>query len=521
MMTSHQSRLSIHFCCLCTRPGILVLVWDALMYNYIVFLRYFAGTVYNNVQQSQTPDTTIAIIFDIAFCMAYFMCFFLGLIADMWTGRYKIVVTGIFLSLFAWILAGFIYIIMEYWPNTIMFFVLLALELLCMIVGYMGFRANIVQFNVDQLVGASANALSSYIYWHTIIIPAAFTVFQIGRCSIDYFLILSFVLTGVTVSLTLISHSLFKHWLETTPVIINPIKMIAKVLNYAWKNKYPKSRSALTYWEKEYPSRIDLGKEKYGGPFSEEEVENVKTVLRLIPLMICVVGLTCADEVYWSIMLDFNTGNSLFKFCFISNNTMKYITSLSLLFLHQLFIHSCFNKYIPSMLKRIGLGLAFAVATTLSLVIIFKYNYDNRNVLLTFDYLMLIPQILYGVAFALIFPVSLEFTIAQSPVQMRGMMVGMLFASIGMGYLININTKFPFGCDNQTICSNFYYYITKTIVILIILIVFIVLAKWYKLRIRENEVNILQIVDEHYERYMHQEKEYQSENEIIVISIID
>ena len=42
---------------------------------------------------------------------------------------------------------------------------------------------------------------------------------------------------------------------------------------------YPRNRSALTYWEKEYPSHIDLGKEKYGGPFSEEEVENVKTVL--------------------------------------------------------------------------------------------------------------------------------------------------------------------------------------------------------------------------------------------------
>ena len=521
MMTSLRSRLSTHFCRLCTRPGILVLVWDALMYNYILFFRYFAGTMYNNVQQSQTPYTTF-MFFDIWFCMAYFSSFFLGLIADMWTGRYKIIVTGIVLSLFAWILSGLVYILMENWPNTIMFVVLHALGLLCTIVGYIGFRANIVQFNVDQLVGASADELSSYIYWHTITIPSAFTVFQIGRCSIDYFLILSFVVTGVTVSLTLISYSFFKHWLETTPVINNSIKMIAKILSYAWKNKYPRSRSALTYWENEYPSRIDLGKEKYGGPFSEEEIENVKTVLRLIPLMICVVGLTCADEVYWSIMLGSNTGgNSSFQFCFVSSNAMKYITSLSLLLLHQFFIRPCFYKFIPSMLKRIGLGLAFAITTTLSLVIIFKYNYDNRNVLLTFDYLMLIPQILYGVAFALTFPVSLEFTIAQSPVQMRGIMVGMWYASIGMGYLININTKFPFGCDNQTICSNFYYYITKTTVIFIILIAFIVLAKWYKLRIRENEVNIHQIVDEHYERYMHQEEEYQSEKEIVVISIID
>ena len=29
------------------------------------------------------------------------------------------------------------------------------------------------------------------------------------------------------------------------------------------------------------------GKENFGGPFTEEEVEDVKTVLRLLPLVIC------------------------------------------------------------------------------------------------------------------------------------------------------------------------------------------------------------------------------------------
>ena len=32
---------------------------------------------------------------------------------------------------------------------------------------------------------------------------------------------------------------------------------------------------------------MDYGKEKFGGPFTEEEVEDVKTVLRLLPLVIC------------------------------------------------------------------------------------------------------------------------------------------------------------------------------------------------------------------------------------------
>ena len=505
-MTSRQSRLFIHFCRLSSRSAILVLVWDALMYNYIVLMRYFEGTISSNVQQSETPNSTANIVFNNGYCMLYFIFVLVGLIADVWTGRYKIIVTGIFLCFFAWIISGVNFIITAYWQNNSLFYVIYVFGYLCAAIGYTGFRANIIQFNIDQLVGASADQLSAIIYWHSINVPVVLTLFELGRCSLNFFLILSFITSGVTMSVVLITHSFFKHWLETTPLIINPIKLIAKVLNYARKNKYPRNRSALTYWEDDYPSRLDLGKEKYGGPFTEEEVENVKTVLRMIPLMICIVGLSCAGEVYWSIRKGPNPINSSFKSCIISNNTMKFITPVFLLLIYQILIYPCFNKYIPSMLKRIGLGLVFALATTLSYAVIFKFQ---RNTLSYFNDLLLIPQILFGVAFALIFPTSLEFTIAQSPIQMRGMMVGMWFASYGIGYLININTKYPFGCDDISICPSFYYYITRSIVIFIILLVFIVLAKWYKLRVRENEVNIVQIVDEHYERYLDQEKEYE------------
>ena len=37
---------------------------------------------------------------------------------------------------------------------------------------------------------------------------------------------------------------------------------------------------------------------------------------------------------------------------------------------------------------------------------------------------------------------------------------------------------------------------------------FVILAKRYKYRVRENEVNIVQIVDDHYQRYMEQEEQY-------------
>ena len=111
-------------------------------------------------------------------------------------------------------------------------------------------------------------------------------IFEFGAAQ----LIPSFVFCITCISAILVSHILYNHCLETTPVnTSNPVKLIARALCYARKHKYPANHSALTYWEEEAPSRLDLGKEKYDGPFTEEQVEDVKTVLRLLPIiLVCV-----------------------------------------------------------------------------------------------------------------------------------------------------------------------------------------------------------------------------------------
>ena len=65
------------------------------------------------------------------------------------------------------------------------------------------------------------------------------------------------------------------------------IHLIIQVLNYTRKHRCLERHSAFTYLDEENPSRMDFGKEKSGGPFTVKEVEDVKTVLRLIPLIVC------------------------------------------------------------------------------------------------------------------------------------------------------------------------------------------------------------------------------------------
>ena len=162
------------------------------------------------------------------------------------------------------------------------------------------------------------------------------------------------------------------------------------------------------------------------------------------------------------------------------------------------------------MLKRIGLGLFFSLFTVLYYVIILASN-ENSSFSTTSYKAVIIPQILYGIAFAFILPTSLEFTIAQSPHKMRGLMIGLWFAAYGLGYAISIGTKYPFQCEMDITCQSPYYYVSKIVIMFFITMVFVVLSKNYKLRVRENEVNIHWITEEHYVKYIEQENEHRRE----------
>ena len=81
---------------------------------------------------------------------------------------------------------------------------------------------------------------------------------------------------------------------------------------------------------------------------------------------------------------------------------------------------------------------------------------------------------------------------------------GILFGVL-VAFLIPI-PSFP-SIVSQYICTNFCYYLTKSALVFNILIVFVILAKCYKYCVRENEVNIVQIVDDHYQRHLEQEEQ--------------
>ena len=473
---------------------VLVLFWDYLLYSHDAFIRYFA---FATVSSKMGPSTSTLLI------LTYigFLSFpFVGLLADVCIGRYKAILIGCLLCFASWILGGTGYVIYSYHSSEALLWIIYIAAMVLQVVGFTSFRANIVQYNVDQFVGASSNELHVIIYCHAAIVPIVNVICQLSYCLFGgkvYNVMVNFIVSGVAIAFVLVSHSFLK--LENVSLIKNPIKLIVRVLCYARKHKYPENRSALTYWEENAPSRLDLGKRKYGGPFTEEEVEDVRTFFHMLPLFIALIGFACSDEHAFHAY-----HKTSLLLCGISNHMTYFIIAVILFLVYLLIIRVCLHKYIPRMLVRITAGLVLALAVSVSYLIIFnskKSHYTSK--------LIFIPQTILGASYLLMIPTSLEFTVAQSPIHMRGVMVGMWFASLGIGYLCNvIMAVLLFNCQNESSCTSFYYYLAKSILILTILIIFVILARRYKYRVRENEANIYQIVDNQYDLYMQQEDKY-------------
>ena len=184
------------------------------------------------------------------------------------------------------------------------------------------------------------------------------------------------------------------------------------------------------------------------------------------------------------------------------------------------------------MLKRIGLGLGLLLLSMIVLVVmdLQEYNtasnctlnsiiYSNTNTNLIFDSLF---EVILFIGMVTVLLVSLELTVAQSPVHMRGLMVGVWYGAItvfaGLSYAIYIpHTLIHSHCI-------LYYHVTVSVCVVVTILVYGVLAKNYKLRTRNEPINIAHIVATVYERYIEQSKQHRQlhgGNEALVYERID
>ena len=178
-------------------------------------------------------------------------------------------------------------------PTNIAKYGISGVALLLLTKGFVGLLTNIPAYGLDQLRDKPNTHARAFVHW---IVWGFFfgqnIVIGTGSSNDSEFLLITGVMTFLFTSIALCLHACFHNYYKLVGTQKNnPYKIVYNVLKYALYHKSPENRSALTYWENKIPSRVDLGKSKYGGPYLEEDVENVKTFWRITAVLLSTFGL--------------------------------------------------------------------------------------------------------------------------------------------------------------------------------------------------------------------------------------
>ena len=264
---------------------------------------------------------------------------FFGWLADAKLGNYKVVRIGITVSWLASVLVSILSLLsyntsLGSDQNVVVRAVLLALISLFQWTGTAIIFLNSFQLSLEQMPDASAENITSLIAWFVLSNATGFWVGDIIKNLV--FACVSFnhldlyqtftLFPVICASINFISfHLISPKWLIIEPKSPQSLKNIYRVLKFSAKYKSPLNRSALTYWEEDIPSRLDLGKSRYGGPFTTEQVEDVKTFFRILVVSVGIFLIAFAlgfkmynlfsPEIYAAnFRLDLCAANSLFLF---------------------------------------------------------------------------------------------------------------------------------------------------------------------------------------------------------------
>ncbi len=449
-------------------------------------------------------------------CIAFIWCFFpcAGYLADVKYGRYKTVV-----------FSSYICILSLFFP------IMLPLAIL---VSYVAFTANVVQFGMDQLHDSPGEDRTLFIHWYTWIhyVSIFFTqlvwILLLKIDSNEGILVCLLVL--FTIVLLIIPMCISRHrrrWFVIEHGRANPYKLIYKVTKFAFQHRTPIHRSAFTYCENELPMGLNLAKEKYGGFFTTEEVEDVKAFYGIIKVLLSLGPIFFIDKAANSLRGFYSYSSFITSEFLIEDQLSLLLIGICIPF-YLLLLRPLVSHYIPGMLKRMGIGMfmiLLSLIVTLSIDVgpdfVFHRNStdtafgicNKENLTVTGDTLLIMSEttlvvqnILSALANMLIYISVFEFICSQSPYSMTGQLIGMYYTIKGLFQLIASAFIVPFFLTCYY--GNWLTYFLLNIVIgVVAIIVYICIARKYKYRERDEPCNIHQYAEDYYSNPQ-QEKYY-------------
>ena len=485
-------------------------------------------------------DVSYAIILSyLAMMIAVFLYPLSGFLADVILGRYRVMVIAMcsIVVSFIFIVSSIIFIVLNLdsfpfmWSKAQIIVLIVFACSFCLTfgIGVVAYHANFIQFGLDQLMEAPSEYLSLLIHWmiwadnfgFAIIIPLAATIICRNRTTMAAITCAVPLLCLVLLSVFLVFICCKRHWFNAEPEQRNPYNMVMKILSFACKHSYPLQRSAFTYCDDERPSRLDFAKERFGGPFSTEQVEDVKAFLQITFILLAVGSVSILEVSSSSFGFPLISVHISYKqkpFCdtnwiVIESGTLRYITSAVVLPIYMCIIFKI-NRF-SSILTRLGTGIFLYLIGTLCILISDVYGHaqlssnSNTTGLCMFDITvntssstlqiprlgvhwgtLILPNIFLGIGPLLVFISTLEFISAQSPHAMKGLIVSLCFTIYRLFQLMGSVALIPFSKkiwqskhleEHPPVTSCGFGYLSCVLIVALIgFILFLVAAKRYK-----------------------------------------
>ena len=497
-----------------SKGAYLVLVWTLLIFMAI-------SSVFHSMENGNT-SLLIAMqtkwLTLIPFVVILVSAPLSGWLADAKFGNYKVYRFGAIL-LFISTVTNCLLLILEALvleSNYVLKWTRLILSGSLLVVGACASLTTALPLGLDQMPDASSSSIASYIAWFVCAFYFGAILDNvinqlIHKCidekmKISYYLLCALFSTICT-SVVLSSKFLFHpKWLIIEPKSHQSLKTIYQVLQFAAKHKAPLNRSAFTYWEEDIPSRIDLGKTKYGGPFTTEQVEDVKTILRLIAITIMIF--------FGSFSLLFQTvfyGENFQHTTFCTANVLHLLVNSSFCYgilgtiVYEFLIYPLFKNNLSSILKRIGASFLIVLLMSFVVFVLKLAQFLSHSSHGTTEWI--VSALYYSVSGLLqqvLLTSILEFMCAQSPYNMRGLVLSFVVPLLITANVLDskvLSFLSDKTCSTQSWCPLILISV-KIVLCFIFFFLFCVVARWYKMRVRDDDYSTQQVVEEVYDRYL-------------------
>ena len=398
------------------------------------------------------------------------------------------------------------------------------------------FRGTVLQFGLDQLPDASSDELSSFIHWYVWTKAIIAVPIYIQPPNNEVCITLLVISMVISVGMLILGISLHKGVcgcnikFTCEPPSGSPYRNVLQVLRFAKNHTTPLQRSALTYWEADLPSRMDLGKDKYGGPFTNEQVEDVKTLFRLLRTLVCILLMNFVLTISLQEAFELHLGREQqISYSITPTGTIYVITGvfsspgyigILLIPLHELVLQPLLgNRYLPNMMTKIKMAAILLSASLVTNLIIDSVGHSRQNVQCMFSayfgdkrppgqlqaiyitpLVLILPALMTDLAIAILHTSILEFVISQAPYPMRGMTIGLFYFLTGVYALLGVGYDQIFRVPSLSSlpgCCSLYYTIGATICLSGTVLIFVATYR-YKYRERSEVINEYQFVDNYY-----------------------